>query len=154
RGFTVAAVADVAREAALARLLERGDDVAPAKLGQRAAVELDQVEMIGAEALQTALDALEERLRPPVGAPAGAVAALSEEVDSTPTAAHRLPDQDLAVVVALGGVDDVQAGIERAAQEARHRGARRVLIADLGAAEAEHAHDHVGVAESSPLHGD
>src|SRR5262249_17353875 len=124
------------------------------KLGQRAAVELDQVEMIGAEALQTALDALEERLRPPVGAPAVAVAALGEEVEITPTAAHRLPDQDLAVVVALGGVDDGQAGIERAGKEASHGSARCVLITNLGAAETENAHDHVGVAESSPLHED
>src|SRR4029453_4659828 len=107
RGLAVAAVADVARPAAPSRLLQRSDDIAAAELGQRAAVQLDQVEAIGAQALEAALHA----------------------------AAHGLAEQFFPVLVALRRVDDVQAGVERAAEEALDRAEARALVADLRAAE-------------------
>src|SRR5262249_41538275 len=113
RRRAVAAVADVACEAPCARLLERVDDVASLELGERTAVELHQIEMVGPETLEASLDALHERLWAPVRAPAGAVPALGEEMELASPGGDRLADQELAVVVALGGVDDVQAGVER-----------------------------------------
>src|SRR5262249_56340888 len=72
-----------------------------------------------------------------------------------PTApAHRLADQLLAVLVALGGVDDVEAGVQRAVEEPRHRAAAHSLIADLRAPEAEDARFHVRLAELPSLHVD
>src|SRR4029453_8037170 len=132
RGLAVAAVADVARPAALSRLLQRSDDIAAAELGQRAAVQLDQVEAIGAQALEAALDAAEQGLGSPVAAaPAAPVPALGEEEELVPASADGLADQLFAVLVALRRVDDVQAGVERAAEEALDRAEARALVAHL-----------------------
>src|SRR5262249_40175280 len=53
----VTTVPDRSGQAALACTLERLDGVALLELGERAAVELDQIHVIGEEALQAALDA-------------------------------------------------------------------------------------------------
>ena len=153
RRRAVAAVADVPRPAPIARPLERGDGVAPPELVERAAVELDQVEVVGLEATQAPLDAGEQRRRAPVRAPpAASMAALGEEVELPPPGAERPPNEDLAVLVALGRVDHVQTGIQRAPEESRDRAAAHPLVADLGAAEAEHARDHIRLAEPALLH--
>ena len=60
RRLAVAAVADVPGPALLARPLERADRVALLKLGERAAVELDQIEVVGREPAQAPLDARQE----------------------------------------------------------------------------------------------
>src|SRR2546421_8185690 len=102
RRLAVAAVADVPREAPLARLLESADRVAPPELGERAAVELDEVDVVGREAAQAALDAGEERGGPPVLArEAAGVAALGEEVALAPPPADGAADEGLAVLVTL-----------------------------------------------------
>ena len=134
-------------------VLQRRNDVALAQLGERAAVELDEVEVVGAQALAAALDAGQQRLRPPVGAaPAAGVTALGEQMDVAAAPADGLADQLLAVLVALGRVDDVEAGVERAAEQALHRADAGPLVADLRAAEAEHAGHDVGPAEPATLH--
>src|SRR6185436_20624639 len=134
-------------------LLERLDDVTLLKLGERAAMELDQVDVIRGEALQAPLDALAQRRRPPLGAPpAIAVPALGEEVVVGPARADRAPDQLLAIVVAFRRVDHVEAGVERRAQQALDRPPAHALVADLRAPEAEHAHVHVRLAEPPALH--
>src|SRR5207237_2665228 len=69
-----------------------------------------------------------------------------------PARADGLADQDFAVVVALGRVDHVEAGVERAAEKLRDRARAGALVPDLGAAEAEHADVHVGLAELAMLH--
>src|SRR5262245_44388998 len=66
--------------------------------------------------------------------------------------AERLADEALAVVVALGRVDHVQPGIERLAEQPRDGPGARILVADLGAAETEHAAHDVGAAEPALLH--
>src|SRR5712691_1546981 len=65
---------------------------------------------------------------------------------------ERPPNEDLAVLVALGRVDHVQTGIQRAPEESRDRAAAHPLVADLGAAEAENASDHIRLAEPALLH--
>src|SRR5207244_9587654 len=72
-GGAVAAVADEAGEPAVARGLERADRVAALEHVESAGVELDQVDVIGPQTLERALDAGQERRRTPVGAapPAG-----------------------------------------------------------------------------------
>src|SRR5439155_9783710 len=128
-GLAVAAVADVARPAALARALEGRDHVTLAQLGQRAAVELDEIDVIGGQALEAALDAGEQRGRAPVGAArAAAVTALGEQVVLAPAIADGAADQDLAVLVALRRVDHVEAGVEGAAQQAPHRALAHALV--------------------------
>ena len=116
-------------------------------------MELDQVEMIGGQPLQAALDALEQRGRAPVGpAPAAAVATLGEQVEVAPAAADGAANEDLAVLVALRGVHHVEARVEGAAQQAAYRALAHALIADLRAAKAEHAGHHVGGAEPPSFH--
>src|SRR5438552_3642650 len=153
RGFAVAAVADVARPAALASLLQRLDGLALSKLGERAAVELDEIDVVGIEAAQAPLDAGQQRRTAPVGArPAAGVPTLREEPDVLPPGTDRLADQALAVVVALRGVDHVETGVERASEQPRDRPRAYALIADLGSAESEHARHDVRPAEPALLH--
>ena len=95
-------------------------------------MELDQVEVVGREPLQAALDAFVERLRAPVRAcPATAVPAFGEEIELTPARGDGFADQLLAVLVAFRGVDDVEPGIQCAAEQLRHRPHVHFLIADL-----------------------
>jgi hypothetical protein len=116
-------------------------------------VQLDQVEAIGAQALEAALDAAEQRLGSPVAAaPAAPVPALGEQVELAPARADGLADQLFAILVALRRIDDVQAGVERTAEEALDRAEACALVADLRAAEPEHAGVDVGLAEPATLH--
>src|SRR2546425_9953760 len=109
---------------------------------------------MGGHPLRAALDAFERRGGPPVGAaPAAAVAALGEHVIVATARADGAADEDLAVLVALRGVHHVEAGVERAAQQAPDRALAHPLVADLRAAEAEHADHQVGGAELPSLHG-
>src|SRR5262249_14147426 len=152
RRRTIAAVADVAREAALARLLQGLDDLALAERLERAAVELDEIDVAGRQALEASLDAGQQRTPPPVRArPAAGVAALAEQIELAAPRADRLADQDLAVVVALGRVDHVEPGVERTAEEPADGPAAHALVADLGATEAQHARHHVSPAEPALL---
>jgi AhpD family alkylhydroperoxidase len=118
-------------------------------------VQLDQIEPVGAETLQASLDAREQRGRPPVSpAVAARVAALGQQVDLVPAGPEGHADQGLAVLVALGGVDHVEAGVERGAEQPGDGARARPFVADLGAAEAEDADHHVGLAEAAALHRD
>src|SRR5262245_25034351 len=116
-------------------------------------MQLKHLDVVGAQAAQAAGDAALERDRTPVVA-AGAlvVAALGEEVDLAAPAAQRLADHGLGVAVTLGGIHDVEAGIDRVAQEAPDGGRVGALEADLGAAEAEHADLETGAAERAADH--
>ena len=153
RRRAIAAVADVAGQPALPRRLQGGDGIALLQHALRARVQLHEVERVGAQALEAALDGLEDRPRPPVvAAPAGGVADLREEVELAPPSAHRASDQRLAVRVALGGVDHVQAGVEGGVQQPRGHRLAHALVADLAAAEAERGDLHVGASEPPPLH--
>src|SRR5207253_70666 len=137
----------------LASLLQRLDGLALSKLGERAAVELDEIDVVGLEAAQAPLDAGQQRRTAPVGArPAAGVPTLREEPDVLPPGTDRLADQALAVVVALRGVDHVQTGVERASEQPRDRPRAHALIADLGSAESEHARHDVRPAEPALLH--
>src|SRR2546422_6249308 len=80
------------------------------------------------------------------------VAVTGVQTCALPIWAERPPNEDLAVLVALGRVDHVQTGIQRAPEESRDRAAAHPLVADLGAAEAEHARDHIRLAEPALLH--
>src|SRR5438034_5282953 len=119
---------------------------------ERAAVELDEVDVVGGQAPQAALDAGEQWSPTPVGAsPAAGVATFGEQIKLVPSSADGLADQDLAVLVALGGVDRVQTSVEGAAEQAGDGTRAHALVSDLGAAEAEHARDDVGAAETAAL---
>src|SRR5262249_24313695 len=153
RGLAVPAVSDVARQPALARALQRSHHLALAQNLERAAVELDQVHVLGGQPLQAALDALEQCGGAPAGSgPTAGVAALCEEVVVPAALADRAADQDLAVLVALRGVYHVEACVERAVQQPGHRPGAHALITDLRAPETEHAGHHIGRTEPSPLH--
>src|SRR5262249_37723901 len=123
----------------------------------RAAVELDQVEVVGAESFQAALDAREDGGRPPPragAAPAVGVATLGEQVHVITSAPKRPADQLLARVVALRRVDHVEAGVDGAAEQSRDGTRAHALIADLRSAEPQRTDNHVGLAELAPFHGD
>src|SRR5262249_48957592 len=115
-----------------------------------AAMELDQVHVVGLEPLQAPLDAREDRGRPPArSSPSVRVPALSVDIDVLASLGERAPDEALAVVIALGRVDDVQSCVERARDQPRDDTRADVLIADLGAAESEHTYHHVRPSEST-----
>src|SRR6267378_3037619 len=84
--------------------------------------------------------------------PAGAVADLGEEMELAAPAAHRAADERLAVGVALGGVDHVQAGVERGVEQPGRGALAHALVADPAAAEAERGDLQVGASEPPPLH--
>jgi hypothetical protein len=63
-------------------------------------------------------------------------------------------DHLLAVEVALGGVDDIQPGVPRVVEQPVDDGGRRMLVADLGAAEAQDTDVQIGPAELPRLDGD
>src|SRR3989442_1428067 len=94
-----------------------------------------------------------QRARGSVRATASWVAGFGEEIELPAPRAHRLADRRLAVLVTLGGVDDVEPGIERAAEQSLDRANRHPVVADLRAAEAQHAGDHAGPTKAAPLHG-
>src|SRR5204863_8517076 len=95
RRCAVTAVADVARPAALARPLEGLDRLALAEMVERAAVELNEIDVVGGQTLQAALDAGEQWSPTPVGAsPAGGVATFGEQIKLVPSSADGLADQD------------------------------------------------------------
>ena len=95
----------------------------------------------------------EQRIRPPVvpARPLG-MSALGEQVVILASTSRRLPDQLLAVEVALRSVDHVEPGVERVVEQAGDHVGRRPLVTDLRAAKAEHADLHVGLAEPSRFH--
>ena len=68
------------------------------------------------------------------------------------TPGERGADERLGVAVALGGVDDVEAGRQRVVEQPAHGGRLGALETDLGAAEAEHADVEPGPAERAPDH--
>ncbi len=116
-------------------------------------MKLDQVDPVGLQALQAALDALEQGIRPPIlGIRSFGVPALCEEVKLIAPRPHRLADQFFTLQVALGCVDDVESGVECVAEQPGHRVDRGFLESDLGSAETQRAHIHVGLAESSLFH--
>jgi hypothetical protein len=59
--------------------------------------------------------------------------------------AHGCADQLFAGDVALGGVDDVEAGVQRAIQQFLYRGYGDALITNLRPAKAENAGKHIGI---------
>jgi hypothetical protein len=104
-------------------------------------VQLEQVDVVGAQSGEAAGDALLERGRAPV-IPPGAfeVTAFGEEEILGSAIRDRLADERLGVAVALGGVDDVETGVERFPQQPPDDARLGALEANLRAAEAEHAH--------------
>jgi hypothetical protein len=116
-------------------------------------MQLDQVEMIGAQSLQAALDAGQQRCGPPIfdfrvfGMPA-----LGEQVVFLAPAGRRLTDQFLALKVALCGIDDVESGIQSAIQQLGNCLHRCFLKTDLSPAKAQHAYPHVRLAQLPHFH--
>jgi hypothetical protein len=116
-------------------------------------VELEEIDVVGAQALQAAGDAALERGRPPVVAPGALeVAALGEQVDIAAPPGDGLADERLRVAVALGGVDDVEAGLERVVEQPPHRCHLDAIEADLGPAKPQHADVQLGPPERAPDH--
>ena len=68
RRATIAAVADIARVAAFARGLQRGDRVAFFQDCFRTAVQMHKIDTVGLQPAQTAFDAFQDRIARPVSA--------------------------------------------------------------------------------------
>ena len=94
-GGAVAGVADEAGFAGVAGFLDGGDDVALAELGFGAGVELEEVEAVGFEALEGAVDLLGEHAGVPVGEVEAfaVVAALGEEEEVAAAVADGVADE-------------------------------------------------------------
>src|SRR5262249_8502273 len=149
----VTAVADVTGETALLCRFERGDRVATAQHLLGAGVQLDEIDGVGPQPLEAALDGLQNARRAPVlVAPAAGMADLREQVELAAAAAHRATDQRLAAGIALRRVDHVQTGVERRVEEPGRDALTYAFVPDLAAAEAERGHVHVGAAETPALH--
>ena len=98
------------------------------QLGQRAAMELDQIEVVGCSRRRLrSMLARSGAGRQSARAPAPRVSALGEKVHSRRRPPSARPIRILAVVVALGRVDDVQPGVERAPQQPPDRAGAGLL---------------------------
>src|SRR5208282_1585680 len=149
RFIGVGAASDEARLPALASLVDYVDRAAVSQTRQRRAVELDYIDVVGAQVLETALDAPREhrgfpvRLRITQGAlgrgPKRRVATFGHQDNFGAPPGNRLADQRLAIGVALGRIDQFDAGVERGVQDFIDGLLRDGLIANFGAAEAKGA---------------
>ena len=75
---------------------------------------MDQVDAVGLQSQEAAHDAVEQRFFPPIlDARPLRMAALGEQEILLAAIADGLPDQLLAGQIALGRVDDIQAGVQR-----------------------------------------
>ena len=116
------------------------DHLAATQVLFRAGVQLEQIDVVGAQAAEAAGDALLQRGHAPVVATGALeVTALGEEVAVLASIGDCLTDQRLGVAVALRGVDDVEARVERLVQQTTNSARLGALEADLRAAESEHA---------------
>ena len=115
-------------------------------------MQLNQIHTIGLQTLQTSLDALQNRFpRPILAADAARMSALGEKKKFMASFACHLPNEFLALLVTLGRVDHINAGVECALYQTIDQFSAGV--ADVRAAEAEHGHVHIGLAETPPFHG-
>jgi hypothetical protein len=80
------------------------------------------------------------------------VAALCEKVEVLAAMADCLADKLFTAFVALGRVDDIQAGIERAVQQAGDRLCGSVFVAYFRASEAKHGNLHIRLAKLPFFH--
>ena len=136
RCLAVAAVTDKAGVAALPSAFQGIDHGSLAKFGFRTAVELDEIQMICFQAFETALDASEQRLGTPIGiTPAAFVAAFCQEIKFVAPFPHCLADQLFAGRVTVGGVDNVNTGVDGFVQQLLDGPKGDMLIADLPTAE-------------------
>jgi hypothetical protein len=115
---------------------------------------MHDVETIGSQPAQTALDTFQKRSLRPIRPTLNAVrmTALCKKIIIIATITNGVPDHFFAVAVALAGVDDVKSGIERAAQE----GVDGLLVGffktNLRRAKTKNRNTHVGLAELAQLH--
>jgi hypothetical protein len=78
--------------------------------------------------------------------------ALAEKVIIGAPVGDGLPDQFLASFVAFAGIDDIQAGIERAGEQTGNGFLARSFKPDFGATETEDRYLHIGLTELPPFH--
>src|SRR5579872_4295272 len=83
---------------------------------------------------------------------AGDVAAFGEEMKLVAPMRDGFANEPFAVSVTFGGVDDVDAGIERGAKNLCRRFGAGALVADFRAAESEHADIETGFSEDALFH--
>ena len=109
--------------------------------------------MIGLQSAQAALNTFEERRNRPILAARSAwVSAFRKKVKVVPAMTGRLADEFFTPFVALGRVDDIQTGIERAVQQFRDGLFGGVFVADFRAPKAEERNLHVCLAELPRFH--
>ena len=153
-GTTVPAITDVAGVTAFTRRAQRLDRFTFAQLRVGTAMQLNEIDVICLQSVQTALDTLQNGIARPIrrALHAMGMAAFCEEEKFITPFAYGAPDHLLAVGVALSGIDNIQAGIECAAQKLVDCVLRSVFVTDLGTAETEHGDVHVGFAKLSLFH--
>src|SRR5947209_8471172 len=118
-------------------------------------MKLHQVDSVRPEPAQTALHAGQQRGAVPFGGRTRAVrmTALGEQVVVLPALGDRPANHFLALEVAFGGVNDIEAGVQGAAQELGHIFLAGLLVANLRPAEAQHTDVHISLAQVTLFHG-
>src|ERR1043166_9518798 len=113
-------------------------------------MQLQKVQAIRIQALQTALSTFEDGRLGPICTSLHAVgmAAFGEEIKILSAIADGLTNQLLAVVITFRGVDHVQPGVEGAVQQIGDRLSGRALIPNLRSAESENGNVHIGFTET------
>lgn len=154
-GGAIAGVADEAGFAGVAGFFDDGEDVALLELFEGAGMDLEEVEVVGLEALEGAVDLAFEHVGVPVGEIEGfaIVAALGEEEEVVAAVGEGVADEFLGAGIALGGVDDVAAGVEGLVEDEGGGLLVGFLVADFSAAEADGGDIHAGAAEGAFFHG-
>ncbi len=80
------------------------------------------------------------------------MAGFGEEIKIGAAGGDGVADQFLAGLVAFGGIDDIEAGVEGGVEKAIDRRLRGVLKTDLGAAVAEDGDVHAGLTQCAFFH--
>src|SRR5437016_2687353 len=80
------------------------------------------------------------------------MAAFGEKIEFFPPIAYRLSDQLFAVIITFGGVDHVEAGVERAIEKLCDRFRRSLLVTDLGSSKSKSRNVHVGLSKATFFH--
>ena len=157
RCLVVAAEADEPGLACVPGPHERLYDLALLELVDTTRVYLDQIDEVGLEPLEAAVDGVGHRLDGPgsIGSVVHSVAGFGGEEVLAPSVRHRFADHLLGLSVACRRVEEVDALVQRSVEQFRRLFEVRLRIGvavDLSEAEPQPRDLESGVAETASLH--
>jgi hypothetical protein len=128
-------------------------NVSFAKFGFGTTVKLDEIHVIGFQALKTAVDASEQRLWTPIRiTPTALVSTFRQKITVFASFPYGFTDELFTGGVAFGSVDHINTRIDGFIKQFFSGGQGGVLIADLRAAKTENANIQICFAQPAIFH--